>query len=427
MPRVISATICFMLLNRCKSIFIGGLLALLVVALTACSSSPSPSTSTHTGATSTKTNTTYRPTQTVPSPSHSSWHIQYSSPIGSSGPSGQAVNVFTGISCADTLHCQAIGGSAQSAFMLGTADGGTSWAKEGLPSFIGPSSGGPGVTGIDCPSATTCFALTQHEYTYGQGGNVGGGIGAAIITTGDSGSTWSLQTTIANTEYFDAISCPNASLCFASGNGFIAETTNGGGSWSRLQAVPSGMPDLTGISCAAVSTCVALGQSAIIYTTDGGSTWLQSQPPKGVVGLSAVSCPTRSVCYALAGLGTSNQGNTATYGNVVIKSTNGGATWSKGKSLSNGLPIRILCPIVSSCYIVGYSSSQSGGSVGMILFSSNSGASWAEQSAPKQVDDVQDISCASVNRCWAIGGAELQGPQNQSLAGNFTTGYIITN
>lgn len=368
------------------------------------------------------------PAQPATSPALA-WRISYSLPIGASG---QATDVFNGISCADSLHCQAIGGTAQNQFMLGTSDGGANWVQEQDPSFLSSSaqSGGspPGVTAIDCPTALQCYALTQHQYSYTQGNSSSSGLGAAIIGTTNAGATWSLQATIVNTEYFNAISCPSSSVCFASGSGFIADTTNAGANWSRLSTVPSNLPDLLGISCPTTTTCVTLGGSTIFTTTDAGHTWSRATPPAGVVGLSALSCLQISTCYAIGGLGTSSQGVTSTSGSVVIKSTDGGVKWTTGKTLGDDNPIRITCPLASSCYIVGYGSTPNGsygnqgGSSALVLFSSNGGASWTQQTTPTQVNGLQDISCANAGKCWAIGGAT---PNGAMQAGNFTSGYII--
>ena len=68
------------------------------------------------------------------------------------------------------------------------------------------------------------------------------------------------------------------------------------------------------------ATCVAVGDdggnvASIIVTNNGGSTWSDAAPPAGVTSLSAVSCPSATVCYAGGGSG-------------IMKSTNGGSTWT---------------------------------------------------------------------------------------------------
>src|SRR5688572_21119134 len=69
------------------------------------------------------------------------------------------------------------------------------------------------------------------------------------------------------------VDCPSATTCYAVGaGGVIRKTGDGGRHW---QALKSGTTlELDGISCASASTCVAVGEAGtVMRTVDGGDTW----------------------------------------------------------------------------------------------------------------------------------------------------------
>jgi photosystem II stability/assembly factor-like uncharacterized protein len=359
-------------------------------------------------------------------PIQTKWHVQYSLSFGGSSQ----IDTFLGLSCADVTHCQAIGGDKKSQFMLGTSDGGLNWVKEADPPYLSSlnSSNGspPGVIGIDCPSASECFALTQNEYSYSNANSSGGGLGAAILASFNGGATWTITKTFINTDYFDSISCASSKVCYASGDGFVVATFNGGLSWTRLRTVPNNLPDLSSISCSDMYKCVAVSTNHIFIIKNEGQSWTKLTPPNGVTELSSISCPTVEYCYIMGGLGSSSNGFTMTSSSIIISSKDGGLTWVKASVLPESLdPIRIRCVSFDTCYVVGYDQSASPGSdsVGGIYITTDGAKSWSRQQVPSKVNGIQDISCVTVSKCWTIGGATLNGT---SQPGNFTGGYILS-
>ncbi len=393
--------------------------------LASCSSSSSNSSASNTNSGS---NTTISTTSSIPSPTlpvSSRWHVQYALPFG-----GVQMNTFLGISCANLSHCQAIGGDKNSQFMLGTGDGGLSWIRESDPPSLSSSnsSGGtpPGVSGIACPSVIECFALTQNQYSYSNGNTSGGGLGAAILATYNGGKTWAITATLDNTDYFNSISCISTEVCYVAGDGFVAASFNGGFSWTKLQTVPQNLPEINSISCYNMYDCVGVSTNHILISKDEGRSWTKTLPPKGVTGLTSISCPSFDLCYALGGIGSGLNGIVATGSNVVIATDNGGLNWTIVGDLPNSLnPIRIRCISSKICYVVGYvQSDNSSNSVGGIFITYNGAKSWNSQAVPAQVSGIQDISCIAVNQCWAVGGATQAG-SNQP--GNFVKGFILSN
>ncbi|WP_298336924.1 hypothetical protein [Ferrimicrobium sp.] len=119
-------------------------------------------------------------------------------------------------------------------------------------------------------------------------------------------------------------------------------------------------------------------------------------------GISGITCPSRTRCLA-AGNGTK--------GAVVLRSTNGGASWSQ-VTLPAGLGLvghyvllnQLSCSTVAKCLATGLA----GIGPAVLLGSSNGGASWSRVTLPRGqglVDHpagfVSTISCPSRTQCLA--------------------------
>ncbi len=146
-------------------------------------------------------------------------------------------------------------------------------------------------------------------------------------------------------------------------------------------ALSSGtLNDLYDISCSSTTACVAAGDSGIILTTaDGGSTWT-SRPSGVIVTLSAVNCPSSTICYA-GGSGT------------IIKSTNGGQTWASQNPGISQYVYDISCPTTTTCFA-------SGGN-GALLATTNGGSTWSNQGASSAFP-IFSLSCPTTTTCFAV-------------------------
>ncbi len=399
---------------------------LLIIFLGACSS---PSTSSPSLPASTSPNSSVA--------NSAAWTVQGVYNLG-----GRAQNVFAGLSCFDSMNCQAAGGSMTTNYLLGTSNGGSSWSREAVPPFLTKALNGGGsvgnLSGISCPSASTCYGITQHNYNVTFGTVTSSGLGAAIVSTHDSGSTWKLVTTIPNTLFFNSISCSTEIDCVAVGEtssssqdsaGFIAYSNNGV-SWIKAN-VASSTPVLNGVSCPTLSHCVAVGsdmssnKSVVLVSNDGGKTWIKSPLPGSFNSLQTLACPSAKVCFALASSTASgNSGNSGILGpSVVVKTVDGGKSWTPGTPLdASESPLSISCVSSSECFMVGYSSEGNSPSA-LILETKDAGASWIPVNAPESVSVLMRVSCVTSGSCWAVGGKSPA--NNSSLIGTFTTGYIL--
>lgn len=153
--------------------------------------------------------------------------------------------------------------------------------------------------------------------------------------------------------------------------------------WTTQATAPVG---LSSVSCPSSTTCWAVG-SQIEVTTSSGLIWSAQSEPGGVGGLASVSCVSTTTCWA-AGSGAQ--------GGAVIATTDAGQTWSN-ETLPSGTPSLsgISCVSSTDCWAVS--------SAGNIVATTDGGSTWSAQTTPPGVNALTGISCASASNCWAVG------------------------
>lgn len=160
---------------------------------------------------------------------------------------------------------------------------------------------------VSCASASLCVA----------GGNDGNML-ASTDPTGGAGA-WTIAS-VDGVNPLSGVSCPSVSLCVAvdqAGNVVTSTSPTGGaGAWKTAKIDSPVCPQLgrcaglSGVSCASVSLCVAVGTAGNVASstdpTGGPSAWHIAHVAAGgcvfggnCYGLSAVSCPTVSLCVAV--------------------------------------------------------------------------------------------------------------------------------
>jgi hypothetical protein len=347
-------------------------------------------------------------------------------------PSEATHSVLSGVSCASSSACTAVGGSYKEGVFfertnevaLSEVWNGSSWSIQSVPKPTGAK--GILLSGVSCTSSSACTAVGNYNNASGT---------QVTLAERWNGTSWSVQTTPNPTEakgsFLKGVSCSSSSACIAVG-GYqyttglssstyaFAEVWNGS-SWS-VQSTPNPTGATTsvlrGVSCASSSACTAVG--SYVNSSSGevtlaevwnGSSWsVQSTPnPTGATAsvLRGVSCTSSSACVAV---GSDYTGGFPSSSYSVLAEVWNGTSWSiqstpnppgeKGVVLSG-----VSCASSSACSAVGSYVNSSG--VEVTLAEVWNGSSWSVQSTPNPSEATASaqggVSCTSATLCTAVG------------------------
>jgi hypothetical protein len=341
-------------------------------------------------------------------------------------PKGATEPGLTGVSCASTTDCVAVGSNQSTDGFpdpIAESWNGTTWTLDSLPTF---ALGGQ-LAGVSCPAVDQCMAVGD-RFSF-RAGEVG-------LALSWNGSMWT-QMKVAKappgtSTALTSVSCNSADECEAVGDSSneetgtqtsVAEVWNGT-SWS-LQSTPnpkgSVETTLSGVSCTSASECVAVGDSfseeftpATLAEVWNGTSWrITSTPtPSGSEGalLSGVSCSSSDSCTAVG----ENLDSSGEF--VTLAMGWNGTAWDLETSIDPS-PLgesflAVSCGSGSSCVAVG----SSGGtrSPSILLVESWNGTSWSTQMAfgkPGQVSaNLDQVSCVGTSFCLAVGADSLEDP-----------------
>lgn len=195
------------------------------------------------------------------------------------------------VSCAGEGLCVAVG--YEGSVFTSTEPAGGAWSVTDVNE---PHSGAIHLTGVSCPSASLCVAVS------GGWNNPNGG---KVLTSTDPASGEWKAAQIGSSLDFRSVSCGAPSLCVAvaqSGRLFFSTDPGGGVSAWKDAGTPGGLGDLEGASCVSALLCAVGNQTGNVLTsTDpggGGSTWAEANAG-GSVQITGVSCPTAGACVAV--------------------------------------------------------------------------------------------------------------------------------
>jgi hypothetical protein len=343
------------------------------------------------------------------------WRVQKSPDL--TTPAG----ALASISCVTAHACTAVGSYVDKAgrfVTLAEAWNGTSWRRQPTPSPAGGSN--LLLTGVSCASTDFCEAVGSYI--------VRGGAARLGLAEEWNGRTWTLESMPAPGGSPDvepaAVSCIAATVCEAVGTyqsspgvlSPLAEVWNGT-SWTSQPAGAAGM-ELTGVSCLSAAFCEAvgssspLGQNAEVWN---GRSWVpQFTPaPAHAVGLafSAVSCVATNVCEAV--------GNWLAPGGelpraVVIAEGWNGKTWAiqhtpRPRALPYSNLAGVSCTSTRFCAAIG-SNYDPVSATSVTLAEQWNGTSWRIVPTPRASGsfvELNGVSCTAANACEAAGINQL--------------------
>lgn len=211
--------------------------------------------------------------------------------------------------------------------MYKTTDGGNSWSQlsYNFPSDICGR-------GLFFLSADTGF--------------VGGGNTYVLYRTYDGGNTWSTHNYLPVSDCPDKIYFTDADTGFMAGyyGPTIAKTTDSGNTWQNISNAYS-VFDFQFVS-KTIAFAVGTGDrdnAVILKSTDGANTWnvVDSEATIGYNWFNSIYCTDINTCIAAGDSG------------IIVKTTDGGAHWTKETSGTIQRINSIVCPDNNTCYAVG--------------------------------------------------------------------------
>jgi photosystem II stability/assembly factor-like uncharacterized protein len=182
--------------------------------------------------------------------------------------------------------------------------------------------------------------------------------------------------------------------------------------WEVSVSYPVSQASLRDITCPSSTECIAVGEAVlssntsaavIVATTDAGASWTTEPVPASLgsgfdTGLTTVTCPSTSVCYAF--------GYSASLAEVILGTTDGGSNWSVQDTIDafGGTP-DITCVSTSDCFAL--TDPNGGSGSGTILQTLSGGASWTSLPLPPNLPQLTSMTCTSAQNCLVVGGADV--------------------
>jgi hypothetical protein len=322
------------------------------------------------------------------------WQVQYTTDPTGGASAWHPVYDSSGLSLTWGIGCAVTGGFCMT------------WANDTIATTVNPTGGQSAWTTADvdafnalvaiaCPSATLCLAADDSSRVLG-------------TTDPAAGGPWQGVTADANGD-LTSLACAGVHLCVGGDDAENIVTTTDPGdpmpSWTqRAVNASSGEPNpVEDLTCPSVSLCVGAlynvesdasveGTSVITSTdpTGGAKAWKETDIDVSYNApvLTAVACPSVSLCVAVDGAGSEVATNPA------------GGAWSKVRIAAKGTADAIACPSTSTslCVAVG----------GRNVYTTTTPRSghWKQVTLPSGAG-LAAITCASKTLCVALAADRL--------------------
>jgi len=261
--------------------------------------------------------------------------------------------------------------------------------------------------GLQCPTATTCYATDQPP-------GAAGGLSEVQVTR-DGGATWSTSALGVDLQLVSRLVCVDATTCALlgvtdAGTPAFLETTDGGGTWTQ-RAGPSALTSTLGVAqlaCTSATACLAVisdpttqdGTVIAARTTDAGATWTSAALPAELVP-GTIACPTADACV-VTGFRQSPDGSPTSTPGFVLATRDGGATWTD-LQVPDGLGPRstVACADAATCVVTSFPSGRAATTTVLQLTGGASLTTTPATGLPAGA--IASVSCPTVSSCWAVG------------------------
>ena len=327
--------------------------------------------------------------------------------------SNQDNYALAGISCPSVSDCWAVGerpGNSKQQTLIEHYSG-SAWAVASSPNTTADENNV--LSGVSCASSMDCWAVGSHGDT----------VESALIEH-YNGSGWSISASPSSSAGYrlNGVTCSTSTNCWAVGTmgGTAAQTLvehYGGSGWTVVSSPntsPNQLNVLSGIACDSQGGCWAVGyydnasgnEQTLVERFSGGVWSLVSSPPSSGSNdvLQSVACANATNCWAV--------GNQRPVGSAALQTLMlqyNGTDWAVGSSPIPGPAPNVLssvaCTSSTECWAVG--SHATGYSIEQTLIEHNTGSGWAIVSSPDTYssdrDDLVAVACADAADCSAVG------------------------
>jgi len=270
---------------------------------------------------------------------------------------------LTGIACPTLELCIAVGSTGtglSNGTVLTTHDGGATWSQASVPTGAFDLNSVTCMTAAVCTAIVNDGTNSWSAQTDDFGGSWAED--GDLPTGFEDPRDLSCRAADDATGAITCLVAGYSPTSTGHGQGAIAVSQNGGISWTAAD-VPSGVGVLQNVTCQTPTACIAVGTTSttvsdvvpakgqVLLSADDGQTWALSPTPTPVDDIFGVACPTALTC---AVVGTVWRGPPGVGTGSVAQSEDGGTTFTRLTSAYVPLTLTaISCPSASLCVAVG--------------------------------------------------------------------------
>ncbi len=213
------------------------------------------------------------------------------------------------------------------------------------------------------------------------------GDAGTVLRTGNGGASWSRVLNVGASENLRGVRFADASRgWFVGSGGVVVRTANGGTTWTRTHPTAA---TLNSVAFSDTSNGWAVGTGGVILGThDGGRSWYVVQPAVTALALESVWRRSNTLAWGAGAAGA----------RVSTQATADSLDWSAASfGASNDLR-GIMFPTDAIGYAVGWNSG------GIVLKTANGGATWSAQQS-NSAQGLNAVFFVDALRGWAVGDA----------------------